>query len=304
MIKRQERLNSNAPGYRMLIPACIFLLIINTIPFFYGLVLSFTNKDIYKPNIATKFIGIENYIKAMSSSDFLSILGFTLVYTITSVLLSYVLGMVFALLLNREIKGRNIFRGIALIPWVMASSAVVISWRWMLNDQFGIINIFLQQIGLIKEPIHFFSDPLLAKITVIMFAVWKGYPFQMIMLLGGLQSIGKEMYEPAVIDGANKWQCFRYITLPLLKPVSIVTLTLQFIWTFNTNSFDNIYLLTKGGPVKATYVLSIDTYNAAFFKGKTGYASAISLIMTVFIAVVYIIYIAAKKVKESKENEA
>lgn len=278
----------------MLMPAVLLFLLINTIPFLYGVVLSFTNINHFKPQNGIQFIGLKNYLDILRNEDFYHMFSFTLLYTVLVVLLSYALGMAFALLLNRDIRFKNIFRGIALLPWIMAPAVAVVIWRWMCNDQLGAINVLLKNLGLIQAPIHFLSDKTMAKVTVVAFAVWKCYPFMMVVLLGGLQSIGKEVYEPARIDGASKWACFRYITLPLLRPVSVVALSLMFIWTFNTNSFDNIYLLTKGGPVNSTFVLSIEAYYAAFYRGKAGYASATSLLMTIFIAIAALIYTVIK----------
>lgn len=300
MKKTRSSLESTAPGYRMLMPAVLLFLLINTLPFLYGVVLSFTNTNYFKPQNGSPFIGLQNYLEILQNEDFYQMFSFTLLYTVLVVLLSYVLGMAFALLLNRDIRFKNFFRGLALLPWIMAPAVAVVIWRWMCNDQLGAINMILQNLGLIQAPIRFLSDKLLAKITVIAFAVWKCYPFMMVVLLGGLQSIGKEVYEPARIDGASKWACFRYITLPLLRPVSVVSLSLMFIWTFNTNSFDNIYLLTKGGPVNSTFVLSIEAYFAAFYRGKAGYASATSLLMTAFIALAALIYVLVKRVSVRK----
>lgn len=300
MKKKQSSLESTAPGYRMLLPAALLFLLINTIPFLYGVVLSFTNTNYFRPQNGSRFVGLQNYLEILQNEDFYRMFSFTLLYTVLVVLLSYALGMAFALLLNRDIRFKNFFRGLALLPWIMAPAVAVVIWRWMCNDQLGAINVMLKSIGLIQTPIRFLSDKTLAKVTVVAFAVWKCYPFMMVVLLGGLQSIGKEVYEPARIDGASKWACFRYITLPLLRPVSIVALSLMFIWTFNTNSFDNIYLLTRGGPVNSTYVLSIEAYYAAFYRGKAGYASAASLLMTVFIALAALSYTLLRRARAGK----
>jgi len=286
----------------MLIPACLFFLVINTIPFFYGLGLSFTNYNYFKIN-KRDFIGLQNFIDILSGdNDFYGVFLFTLIYTFGSVLIAYALGMVFALLLNRDIKFRNLFRALALLPWLVPSSVAAVNWSWLLNDKLGFINNTLMDLGVISSPLQFLANPALARITVIIVAIWKSYPFMMVTLLGGMQSLGKTYYEPAEIDGANAWQRFWYITLPLLKPISFTVLSLQFIWTFNTTSFDNIYLLTGGGPANATYVLSVETYNAAFFRGNVGYASALSLMMTILIGLVFFLYHMTKK-KTAANND-
>jgi len=280
----------------MLVPACMLFLLINTIPFFYGLVLSFTDKNYYKPT-GRGFIGLANYIKLLrGANDFYRILVFTIIYTVGTVLISYAVGMLYAWLLNRDIRLRNLFRVFALLPWLVPSAVMAINWQWLLNDQFGFFNGVLMNLGLISKPVPFIANPQLARLTVMIVSIWRTYPFMMVMLLGGMQSIGKEQYEPADIDGANGWQKFYYITLPLLRPVSLVAITLQFIWTFN--AFDNIFLLTRGGPVNATYVLSIETYNAAFYRGNIGYASAVALTSAVLIIIVYLVYRIMKKFRK------
>lgn len=273
----------------MLIPATLLFLLINGFPLIYGFVLSFTDKNYTKPK-SGKFIGLDNFAAIFSDQEFWGIMGFTILYTISVVLISYLLGLVLAMLLNRDIKGRGIYRTLALAPWVIPTVVATQCWRWILNDQFGIINKALLSMKVIDSPILFLSEPQWAKITVILAGIWKTYPFMMVVLLAGLQSIGTEMYEPAYMDGANSVQVFRYITLPMLKPVSVMGIAMQLLWTFNSLSYDNIYLLTQGGPSNSTYVVSILSYYTAIYRGKIGYASAISTLMMVFIAIIVLGY--------------
>lgn len=295
----KSQINKNTTGYAMLIPASVLFVIINAFPFIYGLILSFTDTNYLRPKTGSgSFIGLQNFFDILTNDpEFYGVLLYSFIYTILVVVLSYMLGLLLAVLLNRNIKGRSLFRALALLPWLMPSAVASINWQWLLNDQVGFINVFLTNIGLIKDPIQFLASPEIARMTVIIVAIWKAYPFMMVVLLAGLQSIGKEMYEPAYMDGANSFRVFRYITMPLLKPVTLVATSLMFIWTFNTLSFDNIYLLTQGGPANATYVLSIQSYYTAFFRGKIGYASAISVIMLLVISAIIIAYTIWKKRK-------
>lgn len=272
-------------GYYMLIPATFLFLLINGFPLVYGLVLSFTDKNYTKPK-SGDFVGFENFVKIFQDDEFWGIMGFTLFYTAAVVFVSYVLGLILAMLLNRHIRGRAIFRTFALVPWVIPTVVATQCWKWVLNDQFGIVNQILLKLHLIEVPIQFLADPELAKMTVIISGIWKTYPFMMVVLLAGLQSIGIDMYEPAYIDGASKMQVFRYITMPMLKPVSTMAVVLQLLWTFNSLSYDNIYLLTQGGPAQSTYVVSILSYYTAIYRGKIGYASAIATLMMIFIAII------------------
>jgi len=292
-------INKNTTGYTMLIPASILFVLINIAPFIYGFILSFTDTNYLRPNSGQGFVGLQNFYDIVfNDPEFYGVLIYSFIYTIGVVILSYALGLLLAVLLNRDIKFRGLFRALALLPWLMPSVVAVVVWQTLLNDQVGIINGFMQNIGLIDKPIQFLAAPQLARIVVIITAVWKTYPFMMVVLLAGLQSIGDEMYEPAYIDGAGPLKVFRYITMPLLKPVTLIAISLMFIWTFNTLSFDNIYLLTRGGPANATFVLSIQTYYTAFFRGKIGYASAISIVMLLTISVIIIVYTVWKKRKD------
>jgi len=286
------QINNNRTGYAMLIPASVLFILINIYPFIYGLVLSFTDTNYLKPKNSGFFVGLQNYIKILTDDpEFYQVLLYSLIYTIGVVLLSYMLGLLLASLLNRDIKCRGLFRALALLPWLIPSVVAANNWQWILNDQLGFVNKFLMNIGWIDQPILFLAKPALARVTVMMVAVWKAYPFMMVVLLAGLQSIGKNMYEPAYMDGAGRFKVFRHITLPLLRPVSFVAVTLMFIWTFNSLSFDNIYLLTEGGPANSTYVLSIQSYYVAFYRGEVGYAAAISILMLLLISILIITYV-------------
>lgn len=284
----------------MLIPATILFLLINAFPLLYGLILSLTDMNYTKPK-SGKFIGLENFNKILHDSEFWSIMGYTIAYTVLVVAFSYVLGLVLAVLLNKNIKFRGVFRALALFPWVIPTVVAAENWRWLFNDQLGFINRTLMNLNLIQEPILFLADADLARISVIIVAIWKSYPFMMVVLLSGLQSIGDEMYEPAYIDGANRTRIFWHITMPTLKPMSLVCTTLMALWTFNTLSFDNIYLMTQGGPSGSTYVMSIQSYYIAIYRGKIGYASAISVLMMVIIALAVLFYAIYKNAAASRE---
>jgi len=275
--KKKNTLESNALGYALLIPATLIILAISIYPFFYGVFLSFHNHNIGRPD-QTAFVGLENFIRLITSdSEFYGVLGFSFFYTTMMVLFSYIVGMLYALLLNRDIKFRGLFRALILLPWVISPAVAATAWSWVLNDRVGVINVFLRNIGLINESIQFLASTEMARLTVIFTSVWRSYPFMMIVILAGLQSIPKELHESAKIDGAGFFKSFFYITFPMLRGVSVVATTLMFIWTFN--NFENIFLLTRGGPGVGTFVLPILTYFTAFFRMELGYASAIAVIM-------------------------
>jgi multiple sugar transport system permease protein len=287
-ILSNPKLHNNRLGYRLLIPASLLILLISIYPLFRGITLGFMSYSIRRAR-AAKFNGLENFIRILGSDkEFYGTLLFSFLYAFAVVAISYVLGMCFALLLNRDIKLRGLFRALILIPWIIPPVVAATNWTWLLNDQLGFINLTLRKWGLISSPILFLADPRLARISVCFTGAWKSFPFMMIVLLSGMQGIPDELYESASIDGAGFFRSFRHITVPMLKNVSIIATVLMFIWTFN--NFENIYLLTKGGPANATFVLPILSYYTAFFRSQLGYASAISTLMLVVLLGMAIIY--------------
>lgn len=293
MKKKHGGLESKRLGYLMTIPASILILVISIYPLIQGILMSFQDYNLQRPN-QRAWNGLENYITLVTEdTEFHSALLYTFIYTIATVAIAYVLGLILAMLLNRSIRGRGIYRTLALLPWIVVPSVASTNWTWLMNDQIGLINQTLRSLGLIDQPILFLADEGIARITVIFTDMWRDYPFMMIVILAGLQSIPRELYESAYIDGAGFWKSFRYITLPMIKGVSVISTILMFIWVFN--HFDNIYLLTSGGPNNATFTLPILTYYTAFFRSNIGYASAIASIMLVVLLIVALIYLRVMK---------
>jgi multiple sugar transport system permease protein len=281
-------LNNKSLGYAMLVPATVMILLISCYPLFRGIWLSFLNYNLLKPK-KQGFAGIANYIKAFSDREFWGVLEYSFIYTVFVVVIAYFVGLTFAMLLNRNIKGRGLFRALALVPWIIPSAVAAVTWSWLVNDQVGLINHLIRQLPWQTKSVLFVADPQIARFTVIWTSAWKSFPFMMITLLAGLQAIPNELYEAAEIDGANFWQRFGYVTMPQLNSVTTVCTTLMFIWTFN--NLENIYLLTRGGPNQATFVLSILTYYTAFMRSDLGYASAISTILLTVLVFVMLAYV-------------
>ncbi len=282
--------------FLLILPATISIILVAMYPFFKGLQLSFTDYNLLRMK-DVQFVGIKNFINILTSDEeFWRVLGFTFIYVFGTVILSYIVGLAIASLMNQNIKGRSIFRALLLIPWVIPSVVAANSWLWVLNDQTGFINISLMKLGLIQKPLLFIAEPAMAKMTVIMMSTWKSFPFMALVLLAGLQNIPKDLYEAAEIDGAGWWHSLIYITMPLLKPVTFVSTILMSIWTFN--NFENIYLLTRGGPANVTQVISILTYYTAFFRNKLGYACAISSTMVIFMVIMAQIYMKLLKTSQ------
>jgi multiple sugar transport system permease protein len=284
----QEK-QENRLGYKMAAPSIILVAMISIYPLLYGITLSFQSYYLLRVNKPRGFIGLENYKTLLHDSEFFGVLSYTLIYTISIVVIGYLFGLFLALLLNRKIRGRGIYRALVLLPWVVSPAIAATNWIWLLNDRVGVINRTLLRLGIISEPILFLVSTEVARITVILTGVWKGFPFFTIVILAGLQSIPNDLYESAYMDGAGFWKALRYITLPMIKNISIVATTLMFIWNFN--NFENIYLLTEGGPINATFTLPILTYYTAFYRTNMGYASTVGtgmLIVLLFAALLYL----------------
>ena len=283
---------SNRLGYLMLLPAIVLFLLVNIYPLMHGIYLSLHNYNPVRPD-AREFIGFDNFVRLFSDTEFLNTLQFSFIYTFSVVALSYLIGLMFALLLQRALLARGVYRTLLLLPYVVAPAVAAINWLWLLNDRIGFVNHTLRALNIIEQPLLFLATPELARLTVIATTVWRGFPFMMIVILAGLQSIPRELYESASMDGAGFWKSLWYITLPRIRSVSAVCIILRLIWTFN--AFENIYLLTMGGPNRATFVLPVLTYYTAFWRNRIGYASAIAVFMLVVLVVFSVIYMRIKR---------
>lgn len=298
----------NRVGYSMLLPGILCLLLVQAIPFFYGVYISFTDMNFFKGNQGS-FVGIKNFLDIFANqwtaSDFYSVFGYTLIFSIAVIVFSYIIGMYFAILLNRDIKFKNFFRALAFLPWFVNPMVISVCWSQLMDpSEEGILNWLFLHLHLIEEPLLWRGDPTLAKISAVILGVWKGYPMMMVMLLSAMQGIDKSIYEPATIAGASEVQKFRYITLPLLRPMSVTVMALQFIWMFGSTSYDIIMPFTAGGPARSTYVLTIEVFNQAFSRGKMGYAAAISLTMLVFLGTLAGIFMLIRGVRRIMESNS
>ncbi|MEM3515678.1 MAG: sugar ABC transporter permease [Saccharolobus sp.] len=266
-------------GYLFLIPAFFFFTVIIGYPLFNGIIQSFYEKSLIYP--ISNFIGIKNYEELLKDSIFWNSLKNTLLWTLSITSTSLLVGLFLALILNQNLKGKEFFRATWLLPWALPTIVASLMWSWMYEPNIGVLNFILKKAGLIEEPVLWLTTPFHAFLSVLIVAIWKGFPFVMISLLAGLQSIPQELYESASIDGASFWEKFRYITIPSLLPVISIITTLQIIWNFN--HFDIVYQMTRGGPGNATMLLSTLVYMQAFGATRLGYGSAIATVMLIFL---------------------
>jgi arabinogalactan oligomer/maltooligosaccharide transport system permease protein len=283
--------------YAFLAPAMLAMLALVFYPLLYGIMFSFTNatsKNIAKHIGANyipasyDFVGLDQF-KAILQPDspFWGVLQQTVIWTVINVVLHVSLGLLLGVLLNRKIRGRTVYRVLLIIPWAVPSFVSAFAWRYIFNQQFGFINLFLGKLGV--APVGWLSTQFLATTVAVIANTWLAIPFNMVTILGGLQSIPTDLYEAANVDGASAWQSFRRITLPLLRPILTTIILLGAIWTFN--SFNIIFLLTAGEPAGKTEILATYAYRRAFENYNFGVSAAYSVIILIILLAFAAFYI-------------
>jgi multiple sugar transport system permease protein len=232
---------------------------------------------------------LSNYTNLLKDPFFAKTFWNTAIFVFLSVASHMILGLAIAMVLNRALPAKPLFRLVALLPWVVPDVVVGIIWKWMYDPIYGALNDVLLKIGLISTPVEWLSNPKLALFSVILVNLWRGFPFVMLILLAGLQAIPRHLYEAGAIDGASKWQLFIHITIPGLRKMIVVALALDIVW--EVRRFGLIQAMTKGGPGVLTEVLSTYTYKQYFQFFRFEYASAIAVVMTVVLLLVSLPYI-------------
>lgn len=276
---------NNKIGILMLLPALVLLLFLIVYPFVRTVELSFMQQ---KMTQATgKFIGFKNYSRLLGSSEFWTSFGLSVTWTVTNVIGQVVFGVIISLLLNRTFFCRTIARGVSLLPFFMPMVSMMLMWRWMFNENYGIINSLLYSLGITKEPVGWLSTTALAFPSVILVSTWRYTPFVTMNILSKLQTIPTEHYEAAAIDGASGWKAFWHITLPEIRDVLQIVIVLRVIFMFK--KVDEVMILTNGGPGTSTMILPLYTYKNTFesLQLGRGAASAVLLMLFVFILMVF-----------------
>lgn len=271
-------------------------------PFINAILLSFTVRNIVTRS--EQFVGLANYTRLWSDSDFRGAVNNTILFTVASVACKFVVGMTIALLLNSRLPFRNLLSGMMLLPWIVPEVVTALAWRSIFDPIFGGLNPILLGLGLIDRPRGWLSEPGLAMPSVIAVNIWKGIPFYTLLLLAGLKAIDREQYEAAEVDGADAVKRFRHITLPGLKYVIIVTVLLSTIATFNT--FGLVYLMTGGGPGGATRLYSILAYEKAIVGLRFGPGAATAFSMAPVLALFILVlarFMRHDPASRSNENE-
>jgi multiple sugar transport system permease protein len=268
-------------------PAWLFLVVLIGYPLVTVLTDAFEHAHLVNPGVGG-FAGLENFDKVISDSHFLPAVGNTVVWTVGSVVGEFAIGLGAAVLLNRKMRGQGIFRVATFIPWLVPIVVAGMTWEWMLNPDFGIVNSLLTSSGLVDTPINFLGDKNWAMATVIFVNVWRSFPYYTISFLAAMQAIPDELYEAAALDGATAWRRFWSVTMPQLRSVALIIVFIHLIWT--AVNFDFIWILTQGGPNYATITLPILIYRYSLQQFDVGAASALSTLMFIGTSLLFVVY--------------
>jgi len=264
------------------------MLVMIAYPIIRVIYMSFTQNILTRPDLGVSFIGLENYIKLLSSRDFWAMVLRTALWTTFSVLGKTVVGFFIAFLLSMKIGFKRLYMILLMIPWVTPMVVAAVTWRWMYDGEFGMINYILYQVKILQEPFSWLGHQISAFIGTAIVDMWIGIPFLAMMFLAGIQSIAVELHESASMDGATTWQRLYHIVLPMMKPIILVATTLSAIWTFN--SFGVIWPMTKGGPVNATETLIVGAYRYSFGSFNMGEGAAIAVVIFIILLTFTIVY--------------
>ncbi len=281
--RRRRRLSATAQhalfAYGLVLPTVLLLLGLVGYPFLYAIFIAFTNRVVGN---AGHWVGLANFRYLVQSPDFQASVWNTVTIVVVSDVCKLAIGLSLALLVSQHLPGRGLFRSILMLPWAMPAFVVFLAWRVVYQPIGGALNVVLTATGLYPGIIDWLGQRATAMPAVIVATVWRGFPFWFISILAALQTIPGEQYEAARVDGANAWQRFHAVTFPGIRQVVIVTTLLSSIWT--ANSFENVWLLTQGGPSDATMVFPV----LAYFGMQTqqlGQAAAVSVAMLPVLAI-------------------
>ncbi len=280
------RLGNTQVALLLLAPAMALLLTVILYPLLNSMYIGLLDKSLIYGG--DEFVGLQN-VRAVLAADFLPILRNTLLFTLGATLLPFLIGFGVALILNGPIRGRGVWRGAFLMPWLVPSVIVSFLWLWIFNANYGVLNGSLRNLGLIDSNINWLSNGTSAMLAVTVAKTWQTFPWIAVMILAALQTIPRELYEAAAISGANAWQSFRYVTLPHLRGVSSIVILLSLIWNFQ--HFETIYVMTQGGPAKATTTFSVAVYQTAFQSFDLGKAGALGILWMALLSLVVLVYL-------------
>ncbi len=294
------RLGRWGPGYLLVTPAVVLIALMMVYPTVQTL--WFSVNRVRLPTFQTTFVGLDNFIRILENPDTGPLVLRTAVWVFGIVVCRIALGLAAALVFNSKFPTVVWLRMLVILPWTIPSVVGANLWRWILQTDSGVVNQTLRSWGLGDWAPNWLGSPDTAMISVIIAYTWAGFPFVMLLILARLQSIPSELYEAARIDGANRWQLFRHVTLPQLRTVLVVALILEIV--SGLNSFDVLMIMTGGGPAKATQIWGIEIYKTGFGAFNLGVASALSVLMFVVVLAAFVVYGTANKALQSQKGEA
>ena len=278
-------------GYLFVLPAALYMVLLVGYPIVSNFVLSFQDVTTTTLTSATKpFVGLRNYQDLFADSVLRTSVGNTFVFTLGCLVFQFGIGFALALFFNRESGLAKTVRGVLMVPWMIPMTVTALMFKFMFSSNVGVVNQALQGIGLISKPIEWLLQPGTAMFSLILANTWIGIPFNMILLSTGLTTIPREVKEAASIDGASAPQAFFRITVPMLRPVIESVLVLGFIYTFKV--FDLVFVMTNGGPVNSTHLLSTYSYKLSFTLFKYSQGAATANILFVILFIVSLLYLA------------
>lgn len=284
MPKKKRKINLTA--WMFILPALLVVVLLMLYPVLSSVFYSFTNKNLIKPNY--RFVGFDNYTRILGDSDFWHSFLNNIRWTFFSLLGQVFVGFTAALALNRIRRGAGLYRTLLIIPWAFPSIVLAFSWKWILNGVYGFLPNILVKWGICATPPEFLSGAQLVFPTLVLVNVWFGAPLIMVNVLSALQTVPRDQYEAAQIDGANAWQSFLRITVPHIRTVVGLLVVLRTIWIFN--SFDIIYLITGGGPAGLTETVPIYAYNLGWGQRQLGRSSAVTVLLLIFLLLICALY--------------
>ncbi len=287
-------------GYGLILPALLAILALVAYPTLYAIWMSFHQKLLGGANVP--YVGWENYVAVLGGDLFWSSLNRTVFYTVVSVAIKLVVGLITALVLNENWRGRGLARAAVLLPWALPPLTAVLTWRFLLSDSTNVLNYIFMQIGLVSKPVPWLYDPAWAMASAILVNVWRGFPFFAITLLAGLATVGGDLYDAAKVDGAGTLQRFWNVTVPGVLPVLLVSTTLSSIWT--ANEFAGIWLLTTGGPGTATATLGVTSYMVGFVQGARNMSQAAVYSILTFPILIGLVVVLSRAVVAREEEIA
>lgn len=295
MVKKRKIDSQMLMGIAFTLPALIYMLVFIGYPMIQNIILSFKNVDVYtfakKENQA--FVGLQNYKELFTGADSILVKSIinTLIFTVGSIFFQFIIGFGLALLFNHKFPGCTFFRGVTMISWLLPVTVAGLLFKFMFALSGGIINQFLMNLHILKQPIEWLLQGDTAMVAIIIANIWIGIPFNMMLILTGLTTISNDIYESAKIDGSSRLNTLIHITIPMIKPAIMSVLTLGFVYTFKV--FDLVWVMTKGGPVNATELVSTYAYRLSFEQFQFSKGAAAANVLFIILLCVGCLYIKA-----------